>query len=291
MKIISWNIAHKREPWRCLLDMDSDVALLQEAAEPPPGVSQRIEVDPGPWNTAGGGGGLGWRAAVVKLSEKVSVDWIEAKPISKAVSGDFAVSQAGTLSAARVTPASGKPLIVISMYAPWTRPHASTKSRWIISDVSAHRLVSDLSAFIGRQRNHRIIAAGDLNILYGYGDHGSPYWKRRYQTVFDRMDAIGLPFAGPQAPNGRQASPRPKELPQESRNVPTFRTNRKEPKTATRQLDFVFVSESLAESVCVRALNEPGQWGPSDHCRLQIEISTGGFHEGNNRTWACPPAD
>lgn len=272
MKIISWNIAHRCEPWRCLLDTDADIALLQEAAEPPSGVSQRIEVDPDPWNTDGGGGGLGWRAAVVKLSKEVSVDWIKAKPISKAISGDFAVSQVGTLAAARVTPSSGKPLIVISMYAPWTRPHASTKSSWIISDISAHRLVSDLSAFIGRQRNHRIIAAGDLNILYGYGDYGSPYWKARYQTVFGRMEALGLLFVGPQAPHGRQACPWPAELPRASGNVPTFHSNHQTPATATRQLDFVFASADLADSVCVRAINEPDQWGPSDHCRLQIEI-------------------
>ena len=36
VKIVSWNVAHRHEPWRCLLDMDADVALLQEAGEPPP---------------------------------------------------------------------------------------------------------------------------------------------------------------------------------------------------------------------------------------------------------------
>ena len=30
MKLISWNMAHRREPWRNLLDMDIDLALLQE---------------------------------------------------------------------------------------------------------------------------------------------------------------------------------------------------------------------------------------------------------------------
>ena len=29
----------------------------------------------------------------------------------------------------------------------------------------------------------------------------------------------------------------------------------------------------MADSVSVRALNEPEQWGPSDHCRLEIEVS------------------
>ena len=35
IRIVSWNIAKKHEPWRQLLDMDVDVALLQEATEPP----------------------------------------------------------------------------------------------------------------------------------------------------------------------------------------------------------------------------------------------------------------
>ena len=61
------------------------------------------------------------------------------------------------------------------MYAPWSSPHASTGSDWIISDASAHRVVSDLSAFIGSQQQHRILAAGDLNILHGYGESGSAF--------------------------------------------------------------------------------------------------------------------
>ena len=32
-------------------------------------------------------------------------------------------------------------------------------------------------------------------------------------------------------------------------------------------------SKGLADSVRVCALNEPEQWGSSDHCRLEIEIS------------------
>ena len=34
-KIVSWNIAKRQEPWHQLLEMDADVALLQEADEPP----------------------------------------------------------------------------------------------------------------------------------------------------------------------------------------------------------------------------------------------------------------
>ena len=208
----------------------------------------------------------------MRLSTRVGVQWLEPKPLENALPGELAVSRTGTLAAAIVTPPSGEPLLVVSMYAPWEEPHDTTGSGWIYADASVHRLISDLSALIGQQEGHRILAAGDLNILHGYGEGGSLYWKDRYGTAFGRMAALGLSFVGPQAPAGRPAEPWPAELPPESENVPTFHTNRQTPSTATRQLDFVFASRGLAERVRVRALNAPHEWGPSDHCRLEIEI-------------------
>jgi hypothetical protein len=55
--------------------------------------------------------------------------------------------------------------------------------------------------------------------------------------VFNRMAALGLSFVGPQAPNGRQAAPWPEELPQASKNVPTYYTSRLNSASATRQLN------------------------------------------------------
>ena len=118
-----------------------------------------------------------------------------------------------------------------------------------------------------------MLAAGDLNILHGHGEHGNQYWSGRYASVFARMEALGLPFIGPQAPDGRQASPWPDELPRDSANVPTFHHNRQTPDSATRQLDFVFASATLGPDVRVKALNQPDEWGPSDHCRIVIEVS------------------
>ena len=79
MKIISWNIARRDEAWRSLLDTDVDIALLQEASEPPPDVAGRIDCDPAPWYTAGAGLNRPWRTAVVKLSDRVEVEWLEPK--------------------------------------------------------------------------------------------------------------------------------------------------------------------------------------------------------------------
>ena len=275
VKIVSWSIARRAKCWERLIDMGADVALLQEASEPPAGLADRIDVDPAPWRTAGGDCDppRAWRTAVVRLSNRVQVEWIEAKSIDDAGSGELAVSCLGTLAAAHVTAPGSDPFVCVSMYSLWTRPHASTGSSWIVSDASAHRIVSDLSALIGRENRHRIVAVGDLNILHGYGDHGNAYWAERYKTVFTRMKALGLRFVGPQVPNGRQADPWPDELPRHSENVPTYHTNRQTPRTATRQLDFVFASEGFADSLTVRALNRPEQWGPSDHCCLEIEIA------------------
>ena len=270
MKIVSWNIAGLLKPWHTLANMGGDVALLQEAGQPPSEIAERIEVDPAPWGTAGLDGARAWRTAIARLSERVRVEWIEAKPLDYASPGELAVSRLGTLTAARVEAPGIEPFVVVSMYSLWTNPHSSV-GKWILADASAHRLVSDLSAFTGTRIGHRIVAAGDLNILHGYGEDGSEYWAGRYRTVFERMEALGLSFVGPQHPHGRQADPWPDELPPESKNVPTYHTNRQTPRTAKRQLDFVFASKGM--DVCVRALNEPEEWGPSDHCRIEIEVS------------------
>ena len=281
MKIISWNMAHKYESWRCLLDMDIDLALLQEAGKPPPDVAERIlansaiEVDSAPWKTMFVGGSSKFRTAIVKLSDRIDIDWIEARSINMSEHRDLVASWPGTLTAALVTPSSGHSLIVVSMYAQWVRTHTRAGSNFLFSDGSAHHIVSDLSAFIAKEDGHRILAAGDLNILRGYGEYGSEYWGARYKTVFDRMAVIGLPCVGPEYPNGRQADPWPDELPRDSKNVPTFHSNQQSSETARRQLDYVFASTELARSLKVRALNAPEEWGPSDHCRLEIELEEG----------------
>jgi endonuclease/exonuclease/phosphatase family metal-dependent hydrolase len=271
MNIISWNIAQRDDAWRALLDTDADIALLQEATEPPADVASRIVVNPGPWRTGGTGRRL-WRTAIVQLSQGIELEWIKSNPIESAGEDDLAVSRSGTLAAAIVKSENTTAFTVVSMYAAWENPHKSTRSNWIYADASVHRLISDLSALIGKQSGHRILAAGDLNILHDYGEHGSKYWASRYDTVFKRMEALGLTFAGPQVPGGRPAEPWPDELPALSKNVPTFHTNHQTPSTATRQLDFVFTSKTMVESVRVRAINDPDQWGPSDHCRIGIAV-------------------
>ena len=268
-KIICWNINHNHTAWRSLVGADADIALLQEAIEPEEHVKRRIEVDPEPFRNAKGRKIR--RCAIVKASDRVNVEYLTPVPLSETRDGDFKSTHPGCIAAAIITPANGISFTAVSFCPEFEKPHWSTgKISWNIIDASVHRVISDLSLLIGKQSGHRIIAAGDLTITYRYGKN--EYWTRRESTVFDRMRALGLPFVGPQHPDGRQADPWPDELPKNSKNVPTYIHSSQTPKTATRQLDYVFASESLIDSVKVRALNSPEEWGPSDHCRIEIEV-------------------
>jgi len=273
MKIISWNIAHRSAVWSDVWALDADIALLQEA--PAPDTGDRSAIIPGAdtaWLTTGSAG-RSWRTAIVNLTGRATLREHSLLPVEEDSVHGVTVHRPGALTIADVMN-DGRPVLTIaSMYAVWERPPGNDEN-YMWADASAHRLLSDLSQLVtGRRRDIPIIAAGDLNILYGYGEEGSEYWAGRYRTVFDRAASMGLRFVGPQAPNGRQAEPWPDELPRNSRNVPTYRSTRQTATTATRQLDFVFASERIADRIGVRALNQPDEWGPSDHCRVEMDVA------------------
>ncbi len=271
IKILSWNIARSDECWEEVLKSDYDIALLQEVHEPKMTISDDILINPGEWKTAGYSK-RNWRTAIVKLSDRVNIEWINCKSIEDAKEDDLAVSRTGTLAVAKITSIDGgDPLIIVSCYTVWEKPTIVTaKSDEIYSDASAHRLISDITGLMGAQRKHRILLAGDFNILNRYGEHSNRHWADRYSSVFDRFKAIGIPFVGPSFPNGRQAKPWPEELPKDSTCVPTYYHSKQTPETATRQLDFVFASKCI--DISVQALNGIEEWGPSDHCKLEIKV-------------------
>lgn len=282
VKIVCWNIDMRCEgdqtPWNELLRMrdeeGADIALLQEVG---PGAADEMK------GALGGNAHWDWEThdrwpAVLKLSNRVKVRWF--RPISlmakEEKKNQIAVSDLPTLAAACVTPLpDGEPFIVMSMYARWYCPHPLADNKYKYSDASVHRIISDLTAFIGGwPKEPRIIAAGDLNTIYDAVE-GSPLeTPERMWTIFKRMSAIGMEFAGPQWPHGgRRAAPTPyDDVPPDTCNVPTYYTNRQTPETAKNQLDYVFASRGFHESVSVRALNAPDEWGPSDHCRIVIDV-------------------
>ena len=287
-KLVCWNIGKRRKPWKQLVKMDADVALFQEAGNVPTGVADKVQTgskkhwDPHIWNSR-------WYEGrfkklydrfplVVKLSDRVQVEWFnQVSPISETMKDEIAVSGIGTIAAARVIPPDAPPFIAFSMYARWIRPHPSTKSKWSVgyADGSAHRIISDISAFIGSKdpSTHRILAAGDLNMIHGGTDDDPSALTARDRTVFDRMDTLGMEFIGPQYPAGRQAHPTPRRVPPDTRNVPTYYTSHQSPATAQHQLDYAFASRGFHKNVKVRAMNSVDEWGASDHCRLLIEVA------------------
>ena len=270
LRLWSWNV-NGLQVWDQLADAGIDLALLQEAPPPPDGWSHSVVPDPAAgWATAGWKAGR-WsrRTAVVQVSETVTLAERPTTSPGELDAVAVPVSRPGTLAVADIHHA-GETVTVASVYGGWER--SADPRRVPYADAAAHRLLSDLSALIVGRDSHRLLVAGDLNILHRYGERGDAYWAGRYASVFDRANALGLQLVGPQAPHGRQAYPVPDELPTGSRDVPTYHTSTQGPAGATRQLDFVFASASIAEQVTVRALNDPDQWGSSDHCRIAIDL-------------------
>ena len=177
-----------------------------------------------------------WSIGTRTFGIRVEVEWFkQVSPISAPSEGEIAVSGIGTIAAARVIPKDAPPFIAVSMYARWTSPHPSTnRTGWIYSDSSAHRIISDLSAFIASTDpgTHRVLAAGDLNMIYGAKDDNRLALPARDRTVTDRMAALGMEFLGPRFPAGVGHAPRPQGLRRDTENVPTYYTTRQSPSTA-----------------------------------------------------------
>jgi hypothetical protein len=98
MRLISWNVAQREEPWQLLAaDRDVDVALLQEATAPPGGLDLEVVVGDD-WRLAG------WQdrqfsTAVVRCSSRVEVAAVPAQgPLEAASSSELAVSRPGSLT-------------------------------------------------------------------------------------------------------------------------------------------------------------------------------------------------
>ena len=264
LRIVSWNIGLRTKALNSLTESDFDIAMLQEVRLPKES-----------WESTNYDRG----ADIVKLSDRAEVANFTAIPQGSRYPNrnEIAVSAPGIIAAARVTPENQEPFIAVSVYARWETPHRETSTKWRVgyADAMAHRAISDLSTFIGDldPSSHRILVAGDFNLIHGALDSNRLALPARDRSVFERFESLGFEFVGPTFPNGRQADPTPQGLPNDNKNVPTYYTTRqKKPENAANQLDYVFASRGFHESVSVRALNGIEEWGPSDHCRISIEV-------------------
>ena len=106
---------------------------------------------------------------------------------------------------------------------------------------------------MGPGTDHRLLVAGDWNITRGW-DEEETAWAMRYNTVFARLEAMGLRVVGPCGERGQA--------------VPTYR---EADGSRPRQLDHVVVSESLADRVRTAVVHEG--W-TSDHCMVTVDLLT-----------------
>ena len=72
------------------------------------------------------------------------------------------------------------------------------------------------------------------------------------------MEALRLQYIGPRTA--------------EDERVPTFYKCREETLIASRPLDHACASRSFHEEIIVGAMNDVDEWGPSDHCRITIDM-------------------
>ena len=68
----------------------------------------------------------------------------------------------------------------------------------------------------------------------------------------------------------------PDDVPSDTKNVPTFYRPGSGLASAVNHVDDAFASRRFYERVSVRVLNGVEEWGPSDHCRLMIEVKAKG---------------
>ena len=194
IRVVCWNIDRKIEPWKHLVKMkengEADLAILQEAGQVPGRLIEKLPVDDKMfWHPMG----FDRLPVVVKLSDKVEVETFRQVPILFEPPRDaIGVSDIGTIAAAKVTPKENpnEAFIAVSMYARWLRSHPLAPGKWIISTNSAHRIISDLAAFVGKTdpATHRILAGGDLNMIYGGCDElGVWRWDRTIWVVFNHL--------------------------------------------------------------------------------------------------------
>ena len=118
----------------------------------------------------------------------------------------------------------------------------------LVSIESAGKATDRVPDMMLEIRRHR-----GIDLPYIVGADLTTWWDSDTR-VFGDMMRIGLPLIGPHAP--------------------TFYSplNGQKPSDAHRQLDYVFASRSIAHRLSVQALNDPTDWGPSDHCRIVIDL-------------------
>ncbi|MCY3558126.1 MAG: hypothetical protein OXH13_05730 [Chloroflexi bacterium] len=255
MKIISWNMQNKKDSWRFLVDrhQEFDFAFVGEACVPPLGAKRDADaagwnIPYETWDLQPGERRRQYRQEVLGIRQGWSIERLDRHEVVEAAEPPL-------------------PSNHDRIFRRWHRVAIvsnADEQYCLICVVSGHGQAQSLPLLIGGVRATLkrqgysaampTIVAGDLTT----SEHYSP-------EMFARMSEIGLPWAGPCGANYIHV-------------VGRKRHQRETPETAHRRLNHVFVSAELADRATVTALNDPDEdsdafWGPSDHCRISIEVS------------------
>lgn len=270
LTVVSWNTHKQFSAWDYVDTLrerhGAQVALLQEAIAPPADtVCWPAHDDPDAWaiTVPPGMPGRRFASAVAVLDPDLTMSPITVQPLAASPYGDVAASHPGQFSAATVSGPGMPDVLVISLYGLWD---TMTDNGDIYAEASLHRAISDLTPLLQARRHQRVILAGDFNIYRNWST-ADRIWGPRYDTVFDRLAAYGLRYAGPQ----READKPPLagcrcRLGESCTHVQTYRHQRKQ--TATPyQDDYFFASEAVTVEAC-HASDDAAAWTVSDHLPL-----------------------
>ena len=253
MKIVSWNMQNKSESWRFLLGQrhdDYDFAFVGEACTPPPDVQQSAmsagwNIPFETWSLQPGEQRKQYRQEVLGIRAGWSIERLDRNEV---------VDVASPLMTDEVD----------RLFRRWHRAavvERSGEELCLVCVVSGHRqaqslpeLIEGVRTALENRSSMPMIVAGDLTTD---GDKSA--------AMFSRMEDMGLPWVGPTAPNYIQVIGRKPH-------------QRETAADAHRHLNHVFVSDEIADRVTATALNDPDEnsaafWGPSDHCRILIELT------------------
>ena len=269
LSVLTWNMNQRPEAWQRLAQLRDkfgvQVALVQEAV-PPPRAGWRVHPaaeTPGAWRVlAHADRKRQFASAVVLLDEALTMTPLEPQSLGQAEYGQFAVSHPGQFAVAEVGLPGAASVTLVSLYGVWDRDE-----RWLFSEPTLHRAISDLTIVLQARERSNVVLAGDLNIYWQWEEAAGPPWAARYNTVFNRLAAYGLSMAGPvgESPLDRCPCGRGRNC----RHVRTYAHNGN-PANKPYQLDFVFTSEATTARTC-RVLDDEA-WQHSDHLPVLAEI-------------------
>ncbi len=240
MKIVSWNMQNLKRSWDFLVDQhqDADFAFVQEACTP----TRYVREHAAHWDIPH----ALWQVRPRKYQQEVlriAGDWDIERIKRDSIPGLGMFGERLLNPRFRAVAVAGRQAEPdVCLICVITGPKHSLR----LADTV--RAIRRTLCWEFRGAEMPLIVAGDLTTN-----------PSRTPETFKAMAEIGMFRVGADAPNYIQKS------------------LKEQPKDARRHLNHVFVSERLADRVSVTTLNDPDEnsaafWGPSDHCRILIEV-------------------